>query len=362
MTIHQTSGFVYAWIKEPPPPLFRSTPPPPPQQPKRKPSPPFLLYSAPPPPPPQQPKRENPKSSSHPQSPMKSLNPIVSFDRLVPSPKIPKSRSIVPSKIPKSVSFFALNSRLSVSSCWSLWSRRLSGLSVSSRWSPSSALNSLSLWSLRLLLGHGSPFSYWCYVGIRGWCVVFTNFKRWPYKTSLRLIHARMHAQALNLAVLSGASMMHFYEKNKTGEEANNFGCSVSLELKVDLLILLSDVEGLYSGPPSDPQSKLIDTYIKEKHQGEITFGGKSRVGRGEMELTWMKLLVFMACLSFPLMVEYRDRHYKFDVSHSSSTLALSAMMLIIRDGNKNYVSDSVANQKRNQRRNASVSDSAFRL
>ncbi|KAK9162924.1 hypothetical protein Syun_003826 [Stephania yunnanensis] len=53
------------------------------------------------------------------------------------------------------------------------------------------------------------------------------------------------------------------------------------LELKADLLILLSDVEGLYSGPPSDPQSKLIDTYIKEKHQGEIKFGGKSRVGRG---------------------------------------------------------------------------------
>ncbi|KAK9157047.1 hypothetical protein Scep_003621 [Stephania cephalantha] len=36
-----------------------------------------------------------------------------------------------------------------------------------------------------------------------------------------------------------------------------------------------------------------------------------------------------MACLSFPLMVECRDRHYKFDVSHCSSTLALSAMMLM---------------------------------
>ncbi|KAK9124681.1 hypothetical protein Sjap_014283 [Stephania japonica] len=46
--------------------------------------------------------------------------------------------------------------------------------------------------------------------------------RRWPYKTSLRLIHARMHAQALTLAVLSGAAMMHFFEKNKTGEEAEN--------------------------------------------------------------------------------------------------------------------------------------------
>ncbi|KAK4834148.1 hypothetical protein QYF36_017740 [Acer negundo] len=57
----------------------------------------------------------------------------------------------------------------------------------------------------------------------------------------------------------------------------------LALELKADLLILLSDVEGLYSGPPNDPQSKLIHTYVKAKHQGEITFGDKSRVGRGGM-------------------------------------------------------------------------------
>ncbi|XP_028776170.1 delta-1-pyrroline-5-carboxylate synthase isoform X2 [Neltuma alba] len=57
----------------------------------------------------------------------------------------------------------------------------------------------------------------------------------------------------------------------------------LALELKADLLVLLSDVEGLYSGPPSDPHSRLIHTYVKEKHQNEITFGEKSRVGRGGM-------------------------------------------------------------------------------
>ncbi|XP_074574685.1 uncharacterized protein LOC141831133 [Curcuma longa] len=31
-------------------------------------------------------------------------------------------------------------------------------------------------------------------------------------KTSLRLIHARMHAQALALAVLSGAALLHHYD------------------------------------------------------------------------------------------------------------------------------------------------------
>ncbi|KAJ3708917.1 hypothetical protein LUZ61_012622 [Rhynchospora tenuis] len=58
----------------------------------------------------------------------------------------------------------------------------------------------------------------------------------------------------------------------------------LALELKADLLVLLSDVEGLYNGPPSDSKSELIDTYIKEKHDEQITFGDKSRVGRGGMQ------------------------------------------------------------------------------
>ena len=53
--------------------------------------------------------------------------------------------------------------------------------------------------------------------------------------------------------------------------------------MRFDLLMLLSDVEGLYSGPPSDPPSKLIQTYIADKHDETITFGDKSRVGRGGM-------------------------------------------------------------------------------
>ncbi|XP_023644180.1 delta-1-pyrroline-5-carboxylate synthase B-like [Capsella rubella] len=56
----------------------------------------------------------------------------------------------------------------------------------------------------------------------------------------------------------------------------------LSVELKADLLILLSDVEGLYSGPPSEPNSKLIHTFSKEQQQ-DITFGEKSRLGRGGM-------------------------------------------------------------------------------
>ncbi|XP_072969126.1 delta-1-pyrroline-5-carboxylate synthase 1-like [Typha angustifolia] len=76
----------------------------------------------------------------------------------------------------------------------------------------------------------------------------------------------------------------------------------LALELKADLLVLLSDVEGLYSGPPSEPQSKLIHTYIKEKHQGEITFADKSRVGRGGMTAK-VKAAVCAASAGVPVII-----------------------------------------------------------
>ncbi|KAF9595636.1 hypothetical protein IFM89_001509 [Coptis chinensis] len=76
----------------------------------------------------------------------------------------------------------------------------------------------------------------------------------------------------------------------------------LALELKADLLILLSDVEGLYSGPPSEPNSKLIHTYLKETHQGEITFGDKSRVGRGGMTAK-VKAAVYAAHAGIPVII-----------------------------------------------------------
>ncbi|KAF5733147.1 pyrroline-5-carboxylate synthetase [Tripterygium wilfordii] len=76
----------------------------------------------------------------------------------------------------------------------------------------------------------------------------------------------------------------------------------LALELKADLLVLLSDVEGLYSGPPSEPQSKLIHTYINKVHQSEITFGEKSRVGRGGMTAK-VKAAVSAADAGIPVVI-----------------------------------------------------------
>lgn len=81
----------------------------------------------------------------------------------------------------------------------------------------------------------------------------------------------------------------------------------LALELKADLLVLLSDVEGLYSGPPSDPNSKLIHTYIKERYEGAITFGDKSRLGRGGMTAK-VKAAVYASHAGIPVVItRYSD-------------------------------------------------------
>ncbi|WCJ20009.1 Hypoxia-responsive family protein [Euphorbia peplus] len=45
-----------------------------------------------------------------------------------------------------------------------------------------------------------------------GGSLVYSTSKT-PMKPSLRFIHARMHAQAITLAVLSGAAIYHHYER-----------------------------------------------------------------------------------------------------------------------------------------------------
>ncbi len=63
----------------------------------------------------------------------------------------------------------------------------------------------------------------------------------------------------------------------------DQLSAQLSTALGANLLILLSDVEGIYTGHPSDASSRLIRTYYPE-HTTDIKFWGKSRVGKGGME------------------------------------------------------------------------------
>jgi delta-1-pyrroline-5-carboxylate synthetase len=74
----------------------------------------------------------------------------------------------------------------------------------------------------------------------------------------------------------------------------------VAGELDAEVLILLTDVEGLYDRPPSSPGATIIDTYNKHimtskgPGNGGVEFGEKSARGRGGMDA---KVNSAMACL-----------------------------------------------------------------
>uniref|UniRef100_A0A8C9T892 Delta-1-pyrroline-5-carboxylate synthase n=1 Tax=Scleropages formosus TaxID=113540 RepID=A0A8C9T892_SCLFO len=73
-------------------------------------------------------------------------------------------------------------------------------------------------------------------------------------------------------------------------KDNDSLAARLAVEMKADLLIALSDVQGLYDSPPGTDDAKLIDIFYPGDQQS-ITFGSKSRVGIGGMEakvsLTW---------------------------------------------------------------------------
>eukprot|EP00301_Raphidiophrys_heterophryoidea_P026012 c8867_g1_i2.p1 GENE.c8867_g1_i2~~c8867_g1_i2.p1 ORF type:complete len:554 (-),score=161.04 c8867_g1_i2:131-1792(-) len=75
-------------------------------------------------------------------------------------------------------------------------------------------------------------------------------------------------------------------ENNMIFWDNDSLATLVGVELGVDLIILLTDVEGLFVTNPNLAQGgikpEIIDIYREDVN---ITFGGKSRVGRGGMEV-----------------------------------------------------------------------------
>ncbi|PIK33810.1 putative delta-1-pyrroline-5-carboxylate synthase isoform X2 [Apostichopus japonicus] len=66
-------------------------------------------------------------------------------------------------------------------------------------------------------------------------------------------------------------------------KDNDSLAARLAVEVNSDLLILLSDVDGIYSGPPEEEGSRLHDVMYPGDVVG-IKFGGKSRVGLGGME------------------------------------------------------------------------------
>lgn len=66
-------------------------------------------------------------------------------------------------------------------------------------------------------------------------------------------------------------------------KDNDSLAARLAAEAKADLLILMSDVDGIYTCPPSEEGARLINTY-SPGNAVSIQFGQNSRVGTGGMD------------------------------------------------------------------------------
>ena len=63
----------------------------------------------------------------------------------------------------------------------------------------------------------------------------------------------------------------------------DQLAAELCITLQANLLVLLSNVDGLFSGPPEDPTSRLIRNYYVSGRSHNVQFWEKSAVGQGGM-------------------------------------------------------------------------------
>ncbi|OQR82653.1 delta-1-pyrroline-5-carboxylate synthetase [Achlya hypogyna] len=73
-----------------------------------------------------------------------------------------------------------------------------------------------------------------------------------------------------------------FREGQSVFTDNDSLASLVAGEIHANLLILLTDVDGLYNKPPSEPNAKIISVFVPEQ-PGQFIIGEKSSVGRGGM-------------------------------------------------------------------------------
>ncbi len=79
-------------------------------------------------------------------------------------------------------------------------------------------------------------------------------------------------------------SCVDIYVQVISVKDNDSLAARLSVDLGADLLILLSDVEGLYTSPPGTEGSRLVFSYSPKQNGFNVVFGENSRVGTGGMD------------------------------------------------------------------------------
>ena len=67
-------------------------------------------------------------------------------------------------------------------------------------------------------------------------------------------------------------------------KDNDSLGARLAVEVGGDMLMILSDVDGLYTAPPGTDGSRILHTYSPASNGLSVMYGEKSRVGLGGME------------------------------------------------------------------------------
>ncbi|CAL8115334.1 unnamed protein product [Orchesella dallaii] len=87
-----------------------------------------------------------------------------------------------------------------------------------------------------------------------------------------------------NDAVAAPPQVYDALEGDITVNDNDSLAALLSAEIRADLMVLMSDVEGVYTGPPGLDGSRLLHTYCPSLNAEGVRFGTRSRVGTGGMQ------------------------------------------------------------------------------